>query len=63
MRQFSDKLTASKKFALITIFVGRCQNRRIAGCGIGLMGDDGFETWLSMIDRLDGSQRRRALRA
>jgi len=27
------------------------------------MGDDWFETWLSMIDRLDGSQRRRALRA
>jgi len=27
------------------------------------MGDDGFETSLSMIDRLDGSQRRRALRA
>ena len=25
------------------------------------MGDDGFETWLSMIGRLDGSQRRRAL--
>ena len=27
------------------------------------MGEAGFETWLSMIDRLDGSQRRRALRA
>lgn len=27
------------------------------------MGEAGFETWLSMIDRLDGSQRLRALRA
>jgi len=53
----------SKINALIANSVDRRQNRGIARGGIGLMGDDGFESWLSMIGHLDGSQRRRALRA
>jgi transposase-like protein len=50
-------------FALIAKPVDHRQNRQIDGIGCTSMVEASFEKWLSMIRRLDGSQRSQALHA